>query len=275
MIVLTKAYLNLANDLNLVYRVFLPYGYENPTATFVVGGAEYEVSEYTRDENGLYLFKLTQVGPHKMADMVTITVSATLNGETKTVTNDKLSIKKYVESLRAENAEDESLLSLLDTLLVYGATAQVYKNYNTDNLVAEIGEFASIPENLFTVTGESSALANIVSAGLRLDGAFDLRVKILAESYSGLVLVIREGETVTELPLSEGQTVVYYDGLTIRELDTEVTFTLKQNGETVGKTLTFSANAYLYRMQTSENTALANLVKALYAYGVSAKNYAE
>ena len=83
-----------------------------------------------------------------------------------------------------------------------------------------------------------------------------------------------EGETVTELPLSEGQTVVYYDGLTIRELDTEVTFTLKQNGETVGKTLTFSANAYLYRMQTSENTAIANLVKALYAYGVSAKNYA-
>jgi hypothetical protein len=244
-----------------------------------VGGAEYEVSEYTRDENGLYLFKLTQVGPHKMADMVTITVSATLNGETKTVTNDKLSIKKYVESLRAENAEDESLLSLLDTLLVYGATAQVYKNYNTDNLVAEIGEFASIPENLFTVTGESSALANIVAFGLRLDGAFDLRLAIEATSFEGLVLEVREGDTLTEIPLSdvvaiENRVVIYYDGLAIRELDTEVTFTLKQNGETVGKTLTFSANAYLYRMQTSENTAIANLVKALYAYGVSAKNYA-
>lgn len=277
---ITKAYLNLTNDLNLVYRVFLPCGYENPTATFIVGGAEYEVSEYTRDENGLYLFKLTQVGPHKMADMVTITVSATLNGETKTVTNDKLSIKKYVESLRAENAEDESLLSLLDALLIYGATAQVYKNYNTDNLVAEIGEFASIPENLFTVTGEGSALANIVAAGLRLDGAFDLRLSIEVTSFEGLVLQVREGDTLTEISLSDAiaegdRVVIYYDGLTIRELDTEVTFTLKQNGETVGKTLTFSANAYLYRMQTSENTALANLVKALYAYGVSAKNYAE
>lgn len=36
----------------------------------------------------------------------------------------------------------------------------------------------------------------------------------------------------------------------------------------------FSASAYLYEMQTSENTALANLTKALYAFATSAKDYA-
>jgi hypothetical protein len=151
-------------------------------------------------------------------------------------------------------------------------------NYNLDALVAEIGELSEIAEAPITFTGEKSDIANIAACGLLLDGAFDLRVGIKATSLEGLTLDIKKGDVTTTVTLTEDMIdgeyiVVYYDGLYINELDTEVNFTLKHNGEVVGKTLTFSANAYLYRMQTSQNTALANLTKALYAYGVSAKAY--
>ena len=167
---------------------------------------------------------------------------------------------------------------LLDNLLVYGAASQVYMNYNLDALVAEIGELSEVAEAPITLTGEASDVANIVACGLLLDGAFDLRVGIKANSLEGLTLDITKGDVTTTVTLTEDMIdgeyiVVYYDGLYINELDSEVTFTLKQNGEVVGKTLTFSANAYLYRMQTSEDAALANLTKALYAYGMSAKTY--
>lgn len=275
---ITSTYLNLTNELNFVYRVYLPVAYSNPVATFTVGGDTVTVEEYTVDENGLYCFKFTGIAPHKMGDLVTASVTATCGGEQKTIVNDKVSIKNYADALRVEYAEDAEMIALLDNLLVYGAASQVYMNYNLDALVAEIGELSEVAEAPITFTGEKSDVANIAACGLLLDGAFDLRVGIKATSLEGLTLDIKKGDVTTTVTLTEDMIdgeyiVVYYDGLYINELDTEVTFTLKHNGEVVGKTLTFSANAYLCRMQTSQNTALANLTKALYAYGVSAKAY--
>ena len=275
---LISTYLNLTHDINVVYRVFLPAGYTNPVATFTVGEDEVTVTEYTVDENGLYCFKLTAIAPHKMGDFVNVSVSATYNDKPNTITNDKVSIKSYADALRAQYASDTDMLALLDALLVYGATAQTYMNYKLDALVAEVGELAAVPEFAITLAGENSAVASIAACGLMLDGAFDLRVGITAQSLEGLTLEIAKGDKTTVVELTEDMKngdyiVVYYDGLLITELDTEVTFTLKQNGVAVGKTLTFSANAYLYRMQNSENTALASLTKALYAYGTAAKAY--
>lgn len=277
---ITSAYLNLTNSLNFVYRVFLPAGYTNPVATFTIGDdPAITVNEYTVDENGLYCFKFTGIAPHKMGDCVTASVHATYGDNlTDTVINDKVSIKGYADALRAEYAEDSAMLALLDSLLVYGATSQVYMNYKPDELVAEIGELPSIPEALITITGEANASAYIAACGLMLDGAFDLRVGIKATSLEGLTLQITKGDVTTVVTLTEDMRkgeyiVVYYDGLYISDLDTEVTFTLKQNGESTGKSLTFSANAYLFRIESSENTALASLSKALYAYGMSAKAF--
>ena len=273
-----STYLNLTNNLNFVYRVCLPAGYTNPVATFTVGEDTVTVTEYTIDENGLYCFTLTAIAPHKMGDLVNASVTATYNGAETTITNNQVSVKNYADALRTQYAEDTKMIALLDALLVYGATSQVYMNYNLDALVAEIGDLSAIPEAPIQLNGETSAIANITACGLMLDGAFDLRVGIQATTLEGLTLEITKGDKTTTVELTEDMKkgnyiAVYYDGLLISELDTEVTFTLKLNGETVGKTLTFSAAAYLYRMQTSENTALANLTKALYAYGTAAKAY--
>ena len=273
-----STYLNLAHDINVVYRVAIPALYTNPVATFTVGEDTVTVTEYTVDENGLYCFTLTAIAPHKMGDTVNVTVTATYGEAQETISNNQVSVKGYADALRAQYASDTNMLALLDALLVYGAAAQTYMNYNLDALVAEVGELNAIPEALITLTGENSAVANISACGLMLDGAFDLRVGITATSLEGLTLEITKGDKTTTVELTSDMMkgeylTVYYDGLYITELDTEVTFTLKQNGAQVGKTLTFSASAYLYRMQTSENTALATLTKALYAYGNAAKAY--
>ncbi len=273
-----STYLNLTHDINFVYRVCLPTGYTDPKATFYIGVDPIIVDTYEVDSKGLYCFKLTAIAPHKMGDCVTAVITATYNGEEQTVTNDDVSVKNYADALRAEYAQDTAMLDLLNKLLVYGAASQVYMNYKTDALVAEIGELSEVAKAPITLSGEVSDVANISTCGLLLDGAFDLRVGIQATSLEGLTLDITKGDatitvTLTEEMVDGDYIVAYYDGLYINELDTEVTFTLKQNGEVIGRTLTFSANAYLYRMQTSDKLALANLVKALYAYGNSAKAY--
>ena len=66
---------------------------------------------------------------------------------------------------------------------------------------------------------------------------------------------------------------VYFDGISANELGTDVTFTLVKNGEVIGRTLTYNANAYLYRISIAEDEALAALAKAIYAYGKSAAIY--
>ena len=276
---ITSAYLNITNDLNLVYRVFLPKGYANPVATFVVNDFTFVMEEYTIDENGLYLFKLCEIGPHRMADVVSATVTATYNGEIVTVTDNTLSVKTYADMVRAQNAENESLCALLDALLVYGATAQVYMGYNTDNLVSEIGALADITTNGTIVKGGSAnAEYSILSCSLRLDGAFDFGVKIQAKDIAGLTLKITKGGVATEIAITEdmksgNRYVAYYDGMFAFELDEEITFALMHNGEQIGNSYTLSANTYLAKLQNSENNALLNLTKALYAYGVAAEAY--
>ena len=273
----TSAYVNLTNDINLVYRVYLPTGYTDPVATFVIGEQTVTVDSYTLDENGLYLFTLLGVGPQKMGDTVTVTVKATYGTKEETVSNNTVSIQSYLEALRAQNGTDEALVTLIDALLTYGAASQTYKGYNTDRLVAEIGALGTIPEGNHTLTGDASDVAGIVTYGVRLDGAFALRVGIRASDLTGLTLTVTKGENTTVIALDEamrkGDTVVVYYDLYATELDENVTFTLTKDGAQVGKALTTSINTYLAKQQNSENAALATLVRAIYAYGVAAEAY--
>ena len=188
-------------------------------------------------------------------------------------------MKSYIDTVRAQNSEDSNLCSLLDALLVYGATAQVYRNYNLDNLVAEVGSLENIPEGTITKDGEVSADYQIFSANLRLNGAFDFSVKIKAQDIDGLCVVITKGEkTITVEVTEEMRNGDYYvitcNALLASELDEEITFAMTKDGNAIGTSVTLSANTYLAKWQASDNIALANLVKALYAYGVCANAYA-
>ena len=276
-----SAYLNLTSELNLVYRAYLPVGYSNPTVTFTIGDITTTVNVYTTDENGLYLFRLPSITPAMMGETVTATMSATYNGETVTVTCDKLSVKSYLEQLKSENGENEALVDLIDKLLVYGAAAQQYVGQNADDFVAELGKLGEIPESAeaITLTGTASDVVAFSKLSLSLDGAYALRLKIALASTDGLVLKATKGGNTESIDLSgyeitDGIIVVTIDDIYANELDEKITFTVEQNGTEIGKTLTASVNAYLYRASVGSNENLATLARALYAYGEAAKAYA-
>lgn len=278
----TNAHLNLTNDINFVYGAYLPAGYSDPVAIFTIGEHEVEAIHCIYDaEKGIYYFTLGAIGPHRMTDTVTIAVTANIGDSTETVIHDTLSAKSYIDTVREQYESDEALCALLDALLVYGATAQVYTNYNTENLVGEIKDLTDIPSDLpeATTGGVAHPDYKIAGYGLRLDGAFHLGVQIKAVSIEGITLGITKDGVETKLQLTEDMKsgdyyVIYCDSLIASELDKALTFTLYQNDMAIGNTLTVSAGAYLAAMQeSSTNEALTNLVKALYAYGKSANAY--
>ena len=268
---IAKVYLNLTNDLNLVYRVFLPFGFETPEVTFTLGENRVVVKEYTVDENGLYCFTLTAVGPHRMQSVVTASVSATYGDKVYTETNDTVSVKSYLDTVRKENGEDANLVALIDALLVYGASAQQYVG-STDAPVANIGTLGAVEEAGYTLVGSGFA-----KFGMRLDSAVALRLSIQLESYEGVTLEVSKNGKTTSYALGEytvknGTVTFLYDGILANELDDEITFTLKSGETTIGS-LTTSANAYLYRANALSDEKLVTLARALYAYGKLANTY--
>ncbi len=273
-----SAYMNLTNEMNLVWRAFLPAGYTNPSVTFALGNLTVTVTDYVLDENGLYCFKLPNINPAKLGLTVTATLSAELDGENKTYVCDTLSAKSYLEQLKADYADDSALVDLVDKLLAYGAAAQQYLGQDESEFVTEVGTPEAIPEseNILALSGEESTNYAISKCGMTLDGAFALRITVRLASTDGLVLVATKGEKVTTFDLSEyevenGTVTVFYE-LYANELGDTVIFALEKDGTAVGKTLCASANAYLYRISTEEGN-LATLARAIYAYGKAASAY--
>ena len=263
-----STYLNLTSDLNMVYRVFLPAGV-TPTVTFTYGDYSKTVEEYTVDANGLYLFKLTGITAAKIGKEITATLA--VNGEVAGTST--YSIKAYLDAIKEQNAEDQSLVALVDALLVYGAAAQAYVG-DTDAPVSGIGALNAVGEAAVTVSGNGFA-----QFGMSLDGAFALRVGIALENTDGVTLEVNKGGEITTYNLADytakgGMIAITYGGILANELDQEITFTLKNADATVG-TLTVSANAYLYRADATADEALVNLARAIYAYGVAADAYAK
>ena len=106
-----------------------------------------------------------------------------------------------------------------------------------------------------------------------------LRLKIALASTEGLSLKVTKGaasETVDldTYEIKDGLITVVIDDIYANELGEEISFVLMQNGTEIGKTLTVSVNAYLYRASNGADESLATLAKALYAYGEAAKAYA-
>ncbi|MBR2612628.1 MAG: Ig-like domain-containing protein [Clostridia bacterium] len=277
-----SAYLNLASEINLIYRTYVAPGAENPSVTFRIGDYEKTVTTYTVDENGLYLFKLTGITPAMMHEVVTATLTANVGGKTVSATHDTLSVAVYLAKLQESCASDNKMMTLLDALLVYGAAAQQYvdKNTNgfTEDIIAKLGALSAIDESegVYTKTG-----VGFEKFALRLDGAFALRVGIVlpegAEASRYTLEATKDGVTrtyrLTDGVVQDGIiSVVVYD-ICASELDTEITIELKEGDSTVG-TLSVSANAYLFCASQSTIDGLAPLAKAIYAYGVAASAYA-
>ena len=266
------ASLTVGENLKLNYKVSLSEAFADAVMYFTFGDKTVDV-EGVKQADGRYSFSL-ELPPQAMATAVKAELKY---GEYVLATLENYSIQQYVQNKLNDSNSSTELKQLLTDMLYYGAAAQTYKNYNTDNLatsgVENLGtastatpEAPATPASPVKNTEVSSYPVYFTGATVWFGDVNSISVTI--NTLEGASLKVNG----TEVALTA--TTYTTAGLLPTELDTEFVFELYHDGVLM-QTLTYSVNAYAYKMQNNANTtaAMKALALALYRYGVSAKAF--
>lgn len=285
---ISAVYLCLNENINLVCCVEVPADCSNISTVFTLNGKEYTVDEYTVDAEGRFCFEFTKITPQCMGDTVSATVYAERSGELLADTLEEYSVRTYCENMLSRCGDNTALRTLLSDLLVYGAAAQTFTGYKSDALVTDALELtpssfpAQFSESGVRFEGTSDASLHWASAGLVLRSNLATRFTFTADSVDGLLVRVavngrEQVFSALEFQPVEGRENIWYvevSDISAAEFGDTVTASFLRGGETVGKTLCYSVNAYISTVYAADGMpALAQLVRALYCYGCSASAY--
>ncbi len=287
----------LENDLSLNIYADLPVT-SSATAAFEINGKTTEVVG-EQLESGTYKFTYSGILPQMMGETISVTVP---NAAGKYVTSftAQTSIAKYCNALWNDGTMPYTLRHLVADLLRYGAEAQKYSGFSDDALVTEGWDLTgygakegygfdissnSIP-SVSMLSGSADENYALMSARLRLEQGFALTFKVKAADLADLSLVAvienSKGTRESTIPASAFTAVsgsqntytVLYQNIGAEEMDSVITVYLTKNGEPVGQTLTYSVASYIKSaLSRAEATGEEDLLTAIYAYGLSAKEY--
>lgn len=229
--------------------------------------------------DGTFTFAFEGIGAQCMSDTITAALVSTDNEGNETVHSTvDYRIKDYAQTLLNDTNSSDELKEFVSDMLRYGDAAQFYRNYNLDNLAtkdvtglveAEKEKLPTEEDEMSLVKNTENALGNVrfKSATVRFSNINALVIKLNAVTENTKLYV---NDELVEL---DGTTFVT-DGINADKYDDTFTFELKEGDELI-QTLTYSINAYAFSMQDSSKATMASLARALYAYGASAKAYAE
>lgn len=273
---LDRASVTIGDNLAMNYYVsILKSGttMEGCSVKFTFNGDETLVDSYTLVD-GKYMFTFNGILPEQMGDAIRAELIDS-NGETIDVYSG-YTVKQNLEDLLNNNPTDK-LKNLINATLIYGAAAQQYRDYNTDNLVAEIPGDLNGPnkENVRKKTDSTVDGLEFTAAGVNFDycNRVYARFKNTNNAENVSVKVTIDGvECAFETFVNNGVTTIYSDALKATQLDSKVVFQIYQ-GESLVQQLTYSVNDYVFGMKNTDDVVLKNLIFALYQYGVAAKAY--
>lgn len=288
------ASLVLQDNLAINYKVdkvlFEEAGYTNLYAVFEKNGEETIVNNYIVDGDR-YVFCFTDIAPQQMNDIITATLYATYDGVLYASEARTYSVAEYCYDMLESCTDDTygELRKLIVDLLHYGAQAQIYADYEIENLV----DCGLTDEQLSWGTSDSPVLETVLDttyatienpkaqwkgAGLYLQDSVTLRFKLSAESIEGLSVKIR-GATQTWtvdssefVEISDGYNL-YFNKLDAAQMSEKLYLTVYSGDVVVSNTVCYSIESYAYEMQNSTVSNIADLVKAMMKYGNSAYDY--
>ena len=290
----SNASVTLQDDLTINYKVDASAfeQYTNPYVKFVMGDQEIIVRDYTVAD-GKYVFKFSNIAPHKINDTVYATLYAEFNEvEVNSVTRE-YSVATYCYNMLEKYSGNEymSLRRLLVDLLDYGAQSQLYVGYCTDELANEKltetqkkwgtadERILSTKQHIKYKTIENPTVA-WKSAGLKLEDSVAMRFKLAATDITGLVVKVTDAYgnkwNITSDQFKEtadGYYYVYFDKFNADQMSEVVYLTVYEGNVAVSHTIRYSIESYAYSKQNDTNEALAELVKAMMQYGDSAYAY--
>ncbi len=271
------ASVTLGEEIKVNYNVTISETFEGATLqySFNDGTAVYTATG-VKNADGKYVYSIP-VAPQMMTNVIHAKLVAQ-DGSVLVTPND-FSIRGYAQTLLQREDCSDTLKQLLTDLLTYGAEAQQYKNYKTDDWATDVeglgtASAATPTENdkSTLVNGENATEfpAYFAKATVWFDNTNSIRVYVVGDCKNIKLTINNEEKTLTNV--GENTYLFETNGLKATELDTVFAFRL-YNGETLLQTLTYSVNAYTYNMQNNQN--IGNLALALYRYGLSAKAYAD
>ena len=250
-------------------------------------------------KNGYLVFSFTDIPPQHMGD--SISASLFIDGnETPVDVVENYSVKRYAEKIIEKYSSDEKLMNLIADMLRYGAAAQLYRNYKTDELVTEnletngfdistVGSNAIPTESddvrsMYPKSNVSELTDSVTAVGVRFDYDNKIYVKFKTDDIAKIKFTVTVNGTETNVSdrftsVSDGVYIFYTDGISAIRFDQIFTFKMYVDGE-LHQTVTYSVNSYVYAkcgdtgtLDESTLPAMARLVRALYRYGLSAKAY--
>ncbi len=222
---------------------------------------------------GKYLFAYTGVNAQCMADNINAEL---LYGDALISRYNNYSVKQY--ALNQYGAADATLRALLTDMLHYGAAAQEYMNYKTDNLATkDINWTASdrtLPEiedaSVIRTADQPDPNNKVTAVGLNISYVNKIYFKLNVTDFDKVTIKVTKDETVIDHTISEG--IVYTDAINATGFGDKYTITITNNETGAVNTVSYNVNAYIAAKRASDK--LGNIVPALYNYGMSAQAYA-
>lgn len=271
---ITGAQVTVGSDLTMKYYVDVTnienIGDGDLTMRFSIDGEV--IDTVTGTVNGSqYVFDFSDLAPQRMADKIKAEV---LYKGALIDVKDDYSIKTNAQNLLTANADNAELCQFIIDMLYYGAAAQQYTNYNTDNLANDgiTGASATTPDASWARVLENNSTPDTVyfrAATVWFDSVNKLIIKLSAVTENTKLYV--DG-TLVEINYDEStNTYSYTTGeILATDFDKVFTFTLYEDG-TLIQTLKYSVNSYAYSKQNTTNTNMAELALALFRLGQSAE----
>ncbi len=289
------ASLTLQNNLAIKYRVkksVIDGFYENPYAIFEMGGKKAKVTRYIEDGE-YYLFEFKNIAPHQMNDTIYATLYGEFNGKEYASAAVEYSVATYCYNMLPKLTSDSyaELRTLLVDLLNYGAEAQIYTDYNTDNLVntsltEEQATWATqgdpeletvLNTKYSTVESPSVKWKNAI---LNLNDSITIQVMMATDDISNLKVKFTDKDGKVLATVSESQFVetdggyyVNFKGLHAGQMSEAIYITAYRDDVAVSNTVQYSIESYAYSKKDSDYLNLGDLVKAMMKYGDAAYVY--
>ncbi len=244
---------------------------------------KFTINGYTKTVDAVadgdeYKFVFDGVAPHWIGD----TIKAELIVDGAVIAEKEYTVLEYLNELKTMSASAlgyseekyNAMLALIDDLLVYGGAAQAYTGH-TGTPVSD--GITGTPFEPLTGAHKNVAQGEVVTfknATLFFDSTNELRFRFTAESTEGLTfgLSINGGAEADIAYTAEGgKYLIKTDAIYATGFDDVYTLTAYVNGEKDAE-LTYSVKSYVYAKQGGES-AMAELAKATYSYGLSAQAF--
>ena len=271
--------LNIGGDLSMKYYVM---GYApafNSGALYMEfshNGVKTKVYAGEPNADGFYVFVLEGINPQCMGDSIRAML---YYNETEVASHGcedgkEYSVEKNLLNLLEKYKDDAALVALIKDTLAYGEAASVYKKHQTmtGNTYTENSSNREIP------VSEAQVADVITGYTVRFGTAISIIIEVNPSAFEDTIYKVEcNGTELRNFP-SPNSPLYKVSNIAATDFDKEWEFVVRSTnpmGDVYG-TVVISVNDYLYAISQSTDASdeMKALAKALYNYGVSAKEYA-